>query len=520
MKKCSFNKRYHFFIVCSLLCAFLCSSCSKKLDIDPLGSTLTEESIQALVKKNPDQVLQPMLTSMVSAINGYTYVNSVDSKNLSVINMLLDLKGNDMILANRNGGWLVDDYELRAYREQNTSRVAIYWNTFYKYIFYANQILSLIPPNVDLSVANGTNEKIMMYKAAALTVRAFSYTYLMWLYQDDYLSGGKDKLGVPLHLDNNNPLMDRASSQEVWNQIVADATDAIQLFKTSGYYMTNDRTDIDGTVASVVLARAALTMGDWTTAIKAASEVIEKYPTLMNEQQYTSSGMTILDNEAIFGYKVDATTSKGQGSFPGWMNPYGEGGYGGSQGAWMAIDQRLYDKIPVTDYRKKNFVQGDYIVITYPSSGSSLNYPKYNSLKFAAGIVTGQTTAYYQNEIYMRSSEMLLLKAEAEVRSGDDEAAKQTLYQLASKRDAGYMLSAKKGNDLLAEIQLQRRIELWGEGGFEFYDNKRWNISVDRNSSPNHLYKSTILVPQKDFTFQIPLESELLLNPAIKTQNP
>lgn len=520
MGKYIFNRRYHIYIVCLLVCNALLSGCSRNLDIDPMGSTLTEENIQELVKKNPDQVLQPMLTSMVSAINGYTYINSVDSKNFSGINMLLSLKGNDMILANRNGGWLVDDYELRAYREQNTSRVAIYWNTFYKYVFYANQILGLIPPDVDLSVANGTNEKIMMYKAAALTMRAFSYTYLMLLYQDDYLSGGKDKPGVPLHLDNNNPLKDRASAQEVWSQIVADANDAVRLFRTSGYYKTNDRTDIDGTVASVVLARAALNTGDWNTAIKAASDVIAQYPTLMNEQQYTTSGMTLLDNEAIFGYKVDATTSKGQGSFPGWMNPYGEGGYGGSQAAWMAIDQRLYDKIPETDYRKKNFVQQDYITITYPSSGSSLKYPKYNSLKFAAGIVTGQTTAYFQNEIYMRSSEMLLVKAEAEVRSGDNDAARNTLFQLVSKRDPAYPLSSKSGNDLLAEIQLQRRIELWGEGGFEFYDNKRWNISVDRNSSPNHLYKATILTPQKDFTFQIPLESELLLNPAIKSQNP
>ncbi|WP_028297214.1 RagB/SusD family nutrient uptake outer membrane protein [Olivibacter sitiensis] len=498
----------------------LLGACSKQLDIDPTGSTLTEADIQALVKKDPDLVLQPMLNTMVTAINNYTYVNSVDSRNLPVINMLLNLKGNDIVLANRNGAWLVNDYELRAYREQSTGRVNLYWGTFYKYIYYANEILGLIPPDVNLEAADGTNEKIMMYKAAALTMRAFSYTYLMWLYQDDYLSGGKDKAGVPLHLDNNNPLKDRAPSQEVWNQVMADAKEAVRLFRASNYFKTEDRTDFDGTVASVVLARAALTIGDWETAIAAAADVLEAYPTLMTEEQYTTSGMTILDNEAILGYKVDVATSKGTSSFPGWMNPWGEGGYGGSQGSWLAIDQRLYNQIAETDYRKKNFVKEDYIEFTYPSSGAKIQYPKYNSTKFAANILSGQTAAYFQNEIYMRASELILVKAEAEARAGRSGDAQTTLYQLASKRDAAYVKSTKTGEDLLAEIQLQRRIELWGEGGFEFYDNKRWNIAVDRTSSPNHLYKEVKLTPQKDYTFQLPLESELLLNPMITEQNP
>ncbi|SEM76581.1 SusD family protein [bacterium A37T11] len=510
-------KKICFMLLCLLV--VLLQSCNKKLDIDPTGSTLTEDDILALVKKDPDLVLEPMLTAMISAVNGYTYANSVDTKNLAVINMLLSLKGNDLILSNRNGAWLVNDYEMRAYREESTARVAIYWGTFYKYIYYANEILALIPADIDLTEANGTNEKFMTYKASALTIRAFSYTYLMWLFQDDYQHGGKDKPGVPLHLDNTQAFMDRAPSQEVWNQVISDAKEAIRLFKVSGNFKTDSRTDLDGTVASVVLARAAITTGDWPTAISAAADVITQYPTLMDKSQYTTSGMTLLDNEAIFGYQVDVNTSKGTSSFPGWMNPYGEGGYGGSQGSWVAIDQRLYDKIPTTDYRKDNFVKDANIVITYPTSGAKVNYPKYNSTKFGAQTMTGFTAAYYQNEIYMRASEMVLTKAEAEARSGADADAQNTLFQLVSKRDAGYTKSNKSGDALLAEIQLQRRIELWGEGGFEFYDNKRWNLGVDRSNSANHLY-NVQLSPGKDFTLQLPLESELLVNPMITQQNP
>lgn len=498
----------------------LASACNSQLDIDPSGDRVTEEDIQLLVKQNPDVVLEPMLNVMVAAINGYGYSNSVDTRNFQVMNMLLALKGNDMVLANNNGSWLVGDYEMRAYREEATARVAVYWGTFYKYIYYANEILTLIPSDVDLSAATGVNEKIMRYKASALTMRAFAYTYLMWLYQDDYLHGGKDKAGVPLHLDNKEPFKDRAPAAQVWAQVIADAREAVRLFNASGYYQTDDRTDIDGTVAEVVLARAALTIGDWETAIAAASHVVDAYPTLMDEVQYTTSGMTLLENETILGYQVDMNTSKNTSSFAGWMNPLAEGGYGGSQGSWMAIDKRLYDQIAETDYRKANFVSADFIEITYPSSGATVQYPKYNNTKFAAGIVSGMTAAYYQNEIYMRASELLLVKAEAEARAGRDADAQETLFRLVSKRNPAYAKSTKTGDELFAEIQLHRRIELWGEGGFEFYDNKRWNLPVDRTSSPNHVYKELKLTPQRDYTFQLPLESELLLNPNITEQNP
>ena len=48
--------------------------------------------------------------------------------------------------------------------------------------------------------------------------------------------------------------------------------------------------DIDQTVANMVLARVALTTGDYTTAANAAGAVISAGYSLMNEEQYTTSG--------------------------------------------------------------------------------------------------------------------------------------------------------------------------------------------------------------------------------------
>src|SRR4051794_37761999 len=102
------------------LVAFIFGSCQKLLNIDP-ESSLTQDDIQEVVKKDPDKILQPLVTNLVAQVNNYTNINSVDSKNYSVNNLLLSLKGNDMVLAN-SSSWLKEDYEMRAYREQNSDR--------------------------------------------------------------------------------------------------------------------------------------------------------------------------------------------------------------------------------------------------------------------------------------------------------------------------------------------------------------------------------------------------------------
>jgi hypothetical protein len=501
--------------ITGMISGFLFVSCNDLLNIDP-ADRMTQADIQEMVKKNPDAVLEPMVTSLVSQIHGYGS-GSVNDRNLSVLHVRLNFMGNDIVKVRT--GWLNEDYQMRDWRTQISPLVSLFWRNYYAYIFYANQILVAIPEDIDLSVATAGNASIMKYKATALTLRAFAYTGLMWLYQDDYLHGGREKAGVPLYTTTTNVAQGRAPATDVWNLVMNDATEAVRLFKATDHYVTEDRTDIDGSVASVVLARAALTLGEWQTAITAASDVIAAYPDLFDETEYTTLGFNLLNKETIFGHEYSSNSSKGQSSFSGWMNIYGEGGYGGSQQtSWMAIDQRLYDQISETDYRKKNFVSEPFDY-TYPVSGESVTVEKYVQIKFATTTIRDQT-AYNQDEIYMRASEMYLARAEAEARSGNDAAAQNTLYQLVSKRDPAYVKSSGTGDALLQEIQLHRRIELWAEAGHEFYDNKRWHIGVDRSSSPNHIEK--VQVEAGKFTFQIPLETEINYNPNITEadQNP
>ena len=359
-------------------------------------------------------------------------------------------------------------------------------------------------------------------------------------YQDSYLQGGKDKLGIMLYdfYDPTQPYKPRASSTDTYNFIKTDLTNAIKLIDASKAttnigYTVDKLDDIDLSVAKFLLARVSLITGDWATVISAADDILAKYPTLMGEDVYggvnnvgTASDPEIrpetngfLNNEVnpevILGFSVGESLKL----HDYWMNPFSEGN-GGEGGGYARIDNRLYEKIDSRDYRKNVFMATDFGDYTYPTKSTKRFIPAYTNLKFAAthGLGTddkknvGTVTCYY-----MRSSEVLLMKAEAQARDGKDAEAKKTLnILLAARTKAGETpltvdtYSSMNGMSALQMVQLQTRIEMWGEGGLEFFNNKRWNLPVDRQSSANHVDKGTYSVDK--MTLKIP-ELEMLYNP-------
>ena len=99
----------------------------------------------------------------------------------------------------------------------------------------------------------------------------------------------------------------------------------------------------------------------------------------------------------------------------------------------------------------------------------------------------------------MRNAEMYLIKAEAEVRSG---ATCTALPALMAKRDPSWNKTAD-----LAEVLLQRRIELWGEG-FEYFDLRRNALpAIRKYEGTNHATQGQYDFPAhaKSWNFQIPL---------------
>lgn len=522
-------KRY---ILALTLAALLGGACSSKLEIAP-PSNVTDEQIKILLTKDPDQVLAPMIADQENrwAVGQQNYASYTTWQCFGLAQCM---KGNDMVHYNHE--MFMNDYKLRDYREANGAFNAYYWEFLYRNVYLANQVLKLIDDEMLTETAIG--KKLKQYKAAAMTLRAYAYLYLMWIYTDDILAGSA-KLGLPIRVPVDGEVsldpVDRSPSADCWSLIVTDLVDAVRLFKESGMSYADKTDDVDVLVADALLCRAAITTGEWDKVISAANEI---YTTLggwnlMNEAQYvggpdTRNGFLSLsaNTEKILGWDYSKTYHSGVfngSSFAGWMNIYG-GGYGGQYAqSFQAIDSRLYDQISDNDYRKKNFLPND-ISYTYVGTGTVEAAPvtlrKYFNQKFGTalspdGKLGGGTGNYLQDEVVIRTSEILLLKAEAQYRSGDESGARATLNDLASARGADAV--TETGDALFKRIQLESRIELWGENGTEYYNNKRWNIGVDRTGSENHT-EYPVVQPGVAFTWQIPV-SETNYHPSME-QNP
>lgn len=523
----------------AIFAGMILMSCGEQLDLEPANS-ITDEQILAILASGDEDKIEVVFSGMANTMptlfnaSGLSGAGTADGRYRTCqgLECMRNLEGNDIVFGNKTLSIFgADEYLLRDFISEAVDKNTVYWHQTWGIITTVNKMLNFLSDEIV-----GNTAKLKEYKARGLVVRAYAYAYLMENYQDSYLLGGKDKLGIMLY-DTYSPIQElkpRSSAVDTYNFIKKDLNDAIDLFETAekGYTKTT-LTDIDMAVAKFVLARVSLITGDWTTAISACNDILANYPDLMGQSVYgglnnvgTETNPEIrpetngflyndVNPEVILGWPVgEALTAHN-----GWMNPFAEGNGGLGEG-FARIDNRLYEMIDGRDYRKDCFMANDFGDYTYPTNSTVKFIPAYTNLKFAAthGIGTddkknvGTVTCYY-----MRSSEVLLMKAEAQAQNNDPSGAKATLNTLlaARTRTGATTLTCDNyagmsGLTALQMVQLQTRIELWGENGREFYNNKRWNIPVDRTTSDNHVDKGTYSVA--DMTLDIPLE-EINFNP-------
>lgn len=515
-------------------CSFF-ASCSKSLDVTPPNS-ITDEQIQELLKKGDlktiELIIGGMANNMPRNINAAgTGVTGSDGRYNGVLGMLAmrNLEGNDVVFGSRAlTGFGGDEYRFLDFTSEGVDKNYPYWNYSWSIITAANKMLNLLTDNTV-----GTNAKLMEYKSRGLIVRAYSYNFLMDNYQDAYLQGGKNKLGVPLY-DFYSPVQEnkaRATAEESYAFINNDLTAAEKLLVAAGIGYTADISDLDLGVVHYLQAKVALSIGDYPTVIDRCNKILTNKPNMISEAAYGGKIKVVngqnevrpesnafLNNEVnpeiIFGFIAgEASTNHNA-----WYNPFGQS-YGGYNEGFARIDNRLYDKIAASDFRKNAFMISDYGDYTYPSSLVVRFIPSYTNLKFAATHGMGSDDKKQVGRvahIYFRTSEVLLMKAEAQANSNDEAGAVASLDILLKNRTKAGQTVLTTSNypgmsslSTIEKVQLQTRIEMWGEAGLEFYNNKRWNIPVNRASSTNHINKSSYSVP--NMTLKIPLD-EILYN--------
>lgn len=383
------------------------------------------------------------------------------------------------------------------------------WYYYYQLIGQANRIIAHI------DAATGSDEDKKFIKASALAFRAYSYEKLIHYYcyrwQD---SNNGASQGVVLRLDESTGDAPFATLAETVDQIYKDCQEAITLFGESGIDRPASEVWIpNANVAHAVYARAALFRQDYQTAVDQAKLAKKGYP-LMSNDSY-AAGFCEPTSEWIMGSYGDDSENNFYWSYgtQGACNGYYATAEGNPTGAGT-IGHELISRIPNNDARKQNFLTEDKFPDLDLSKESNYYYTfgilgmmDDNIYEQADSIVKahqakGLTTPYQAGFYYLdanlkffvkaqpgvgyvpfiRSSEMVLIEAEANYFLGKTAEAQAALVELnaTSGRNPEYTCT-KTGEELLSEIQDYRCLELWGEG-FEWSDFKRWNKAVVRKT--------------------------------------
>ncbi len=172
-------------------------------------------------------------------------------------------------------------------------------------------------------------------------------------------------------------------------------------------------------------------------------------------------------------------------NWTGWVSPESRFGYAGLGGVFPFIDRSLYDKIADTDFRKLSFKAPKGHALegktSYINEKVGAVLPAYTSVKFRSGqgnIVNHSVGAACSYPL-MRVEEMYLIEAEAAAHTDAAKGAALLNTFMKTYRDANYNCTLSSSDEVVQEVVLQKRIELWGEGR-SFFDIKRLNMSVTR----------------------------------------
>lgn len=403
-------------------------------------------------------------------------------------------------------------------QEYHTRTNSIYdayaWYYYYTIAGNANTILA----NIDN--AEGTEAERNFVKASALTFRAYAFEklihYYCWRWQD---SNNGASQGIVLRLDESTDGQGYATLAETYTQIYKDLDEAIMLFEQSGMDRNASQVWMPNiNVAHAIYARAALTKQDYTKALTEAKLARQNYPLMSNAEYH--AGFCNPTSEWIFG-------SFGSAQENNWYWSYGtqyacNGYYANAAGAANgagSIGRELINRIPNDDARKAlfltedkfpgyNFNDGSAMDLGYGILGMGDDAEKADALWEEAAAycqkmaVSGLEAPYQAGYMYLggqlkfyvfdtpgvsylpfiRSSEMVLVEAEANYFLNDETAARASLVELnaTSGRNPEYTCD-KSGEALWNEIMDYRELELWGEG-FAWSDYKRWNRDIVRHS--------------------------------------
>lgn len=494
------------YLALAISSTFLMTSCSDSwLETDPTESVSGDEIIAST--DNAKQAINGICRVMV---NQHSYYGQSFNGEGTMKLLYGEYPGQDLNFPYMNPGWAPI---MNGQMTQNSSSIYDSYPWYYYYIIVgnANTILAKIDE------ATGSEAERQFIKAEALTFRAYSFYRITEIYSDSWANSNNGSTkGAVLRLDESMGDMPQSSLAETYEQIYKDLDEAIALYQASGLTRdevysnaTNANCFPDLNTAYAIYARAALTRQDYTNAVKYA-KLAREGRELMAVADY-KAGFATPTSEWIWSVYNDASENI---FYYGWQLFMACNGYYSLNGINVCISRELIEAFPDTDIRKGLFLTEKTFlpvgkkftdVVAGDEAGSSNGvFTDDDAYEMAVAytkatipVATEQNFAYANLKFQctaqpavgcqpiFRSSEMLLIEAEANYFLSDEVSAQNALIALNSEsgRDAAYTCE-KTGVELLKEIKQYRRLELWGEG-FSWFDCKRWGDNVIRKGFDN-----------------------------------
>ena len=377
---------------------------------------------------------------------------------------------------------------------------AYIWEYYYKLVLTANSIISVVNPETATSDQLG-------YLGAAYAVRAMAYLDMARMYEflpNDKTSSvnadGNDVTGLTVPIvtpelteeeARNNP---RAKKEDMVDFIKGDIENAKKYIENISDRL--NRTMPDLACVYGLEARMDMWLEDYPAAVTAAKNAISASGMAPLTEAVACDKATGMNTPSQFMWctnlvKEDAAVQSGIVNFTSWMSNQTNFGYtGAATGQYMVCDKKFYERISMTDWRKKWWQAPEGSSLRDQKAKSHIEYlqpadaeglPEFAAIKFRPG--QGNYEDYNVGTAVaipiMRVEEMYFIKAEAEAHINPTTGIATLTDFMTNYRDPQYVTKAATTEAVIDEIIFQKRVELWGEG-LLFFDYKRLNMSVNR----------------------------------------
>ncbi|MGG5506520.1 MULTISPECIES: RagB/SusD family nutrient uptake outer membrane protein [unclassified Myroides] len=379
------------------------------------------------------------------------------------------VKGGDLI---QKQIWFGDDYDYQVYVSTGT-RAIFSWRLPYKIIDQVNNFIQGVESSTKISLAD--KEELI---GQALALRGYYYFQLALEFGEAY-QATENTAFPPIYTEPSSTPAPFSTKDAFFSRIVEDLEDASKRLPPSRI----NKSYINKAVAQAFLAQVYQYMGKWELAAQNATEAYGGNPLdVLNAEEYNKGFASMNASEWLWALPQSTDQTVYYRSHPHAMMDHVAVAYHGT-----FINDDFVQQFSSTDVRNlfSNFYE--------KPTGDWQEY------------VTSKFTFTFDADIpIIRYPELLLIEAEAAYHLGKEKQATERLDALRQNRDTAALSSSIQGTDLLEAILLERRKELYGENGVEWFDAKRLLRGITRTG--NHRTKLSLSSLDKRFQLPVPQE--------------